>query len=360
MVTPFQRVVGGHDGFRAAFQKAHAKGRRNNIPRTGRWSKSEDEVPRKFSLLLARKCLSSAAACQYLGSSPCNPLMKATAMVPLKNGSSPYTSSPRPQRGSRARSACGPHSIRIWRWYFVSLGDEARFVALDSAGLADQIGVPGFAHARRLRELGGGDRGAFETAFGSALDYAVDSLRCADVGDAQARDGGAGAETIHFFFDGHEGEEIADAFFGIERWIFVGLSGLGEVQRGREGERLGCSHRLVSCWFCERFKASMGKRRPLTDAVCSGPERRSLTRHRRNQTGFRDGHTSEGSRLDPRRARPPHCVASSAVLTLPCGRGSVDFVKVGTFEKPIRRPVHIEQQACRQKYPAIFGKNLTT
>ena len=38
----------------------------------------------------------------------------------------------------------------------------------------------------------------------------------------------------------------------------------------------------------------------------------------------------------------------------------LDFVKVGTFEKPVRRPVHIEQQACRQKYPAIFGKNLTT
>ena len=38
---------------------------------------------------------------------------------------------------------------------------------------------------------------------------------------------------------------------------------------GKKADRLGCSHRLVSCWFCERFKANvMG---PLADGSVKKP-----------------------------------------------------------------------------------------
>ena len=79
-------------------------------------------------------------------------------------------------------------AVVFWR-----LRDVAGFVAFDAGGLLDERGVPGFAHAGRLRELRGGDGVA---AAAAALHDAVNALGAAEAGDAEARDGGVGAEAV--------------------------------------------------------------------------------------------------------------------------------------------------------------------
>jgi hypothetical protein len=62
-------VVGGHDALGAAVEEAHAEGDGVVLPEEA-VVELELELVRWSSLLLARKCLSRAADCQYLGSSP--------------------------------------------------------------------------------------------------------------------------------------------------------------------------------------------------------------------------------------------------------------------------------------------------
>src|SRR5437764_12730619 len=145
--------------------------------------------------------------------------MNATAMVPLKNGSSPYTSSLRPQRGSRARSACGPRASGL-AVVLRSLGDETSFVALNSGRLAHDIGVPRFTHTGRLWELRGGN-GVVSPAF-FALHDAVNTLGAADIGDVEPGDTGMRPEAVDLLVRGRQREKIVDALLCREARIMNG------------------------------------------------------------------------------------------------------------------------------------------
>src|SRR5450755_2622515 len=107
-----------------------------------------------------------------------------------------------------------------------SLRDETRFVAFHATRLTHQVGVPGFAHARGLRELRGGDGCPDKTALGTALNYAVYSFGAAKVRDAQPRHPGAGAKTIDFLFYRHERKKIVDSLFDRQGWILEGIAWL--------------------------------------------------------------------------------------------------------------------------------------
>ncbi len=107
---------------------------------------------------------------------------------------------------------------------FRGLGDEARLIAFDAGGLADEVGIPGGAHAGRLRKLRGGDGRA--AGAGLALDYAVNAFGAADVGNAEARYRGVGSQAVDLFVDGHEREEIVDALLGGKAGIIEGVARL--------------------------------------------------------------------------------------------------------------------------------------
>lgn len=97
-------------------------------------------------------------------------------------------------------------------------------MAFDAGGLTDDVRVPGFSHAGRLRELRGGNGAA--VAAGLALDYAVDAFGATEAGDAETRDGSVGAEAVDLLVGGHEGEDVVDALFSGEGGVFEWVGGL--------------------------------------------------------------------------------------------------------------------------------------
>src|SRR5215472_14204179 len=142
--------------------------------------------------------------------------MKATAMVPLKNGSAIHLFAAAPARIASEIRLRPPRHQNLAIVFFC-LRDKAGFIALDRGGLLHQVWIPGLAHSGRLRKLRGGD--GLELAARLTLHHAMNAFRAADVGDAEARDCGARAETVDLFIDGHQREKIRDAVLGWQIWI---------------------------------------------------------------------------------------------------------------------------------------------
>lgn len=72
------------------------------------------------------------------------------------------------------------------------------------------------------------------------LHDAVDTLGAADVGNAETRDGGVGAEAVDLLVERHEREEVVDALRGGQGWVAEGILRCllrGGSERERECER---------------------------------------------------------------------------------------------------------------------------
>src|SRR5690348_11890785 len=85
----------------------------------------------------------------------------------------------------------------------------------------DERRVPCCSHAGRLRELCCGDGGASPLRAG-VRDETVDALGASEAGNAEARHA-APSEAVNLLVNGHEREDVVDAFFGSEVWILEGI-----------------------------------------------------------------------------------------------------------------------------------------
>ena len=104
-----------------------------------------------------------------------------------------------------------------------ALIDVAGFGAFDAAGFADEVRIPGFAHADGLRELGGGDGLGTAPSAGATEGEAVQTFDVASGMDAEPRHAGVGAEAGDLFIEGHERDDVVDALLDGEAGILEGI-----------------------------------------------------------------------------------------------------------------------------------------
>ena len=134
------------------------------------------------------------------------------------------------------------------------LGDVACFESFDATRLADQVRIPGVAHARRLRKLCSGDGLASEALL--ALHHAVNPFRAADVGHAEARHARACSKTVDLLLGRHQRQQIVDALVFRQTGIVEGILRLlrkGWAESNHPGTEQDCKSLL--CHFRDPVSA---------------------------------------------------------------------------------------------------------